>query len=540
MAIRIAPLDDNLDFPAPVAARQAARLGDTTTPEGKALNQTVLSGGSDMEQMGAWGSSSVAGTGATATTNFIGRLSALLGIPAFNGGNGGEMVHHHAARLGAVPAIVTIPDGVIPASGTIAVKVNNFPGTRDDRLRAYEGVLHGVAGTLAYTGGSLKFTRKTAGTAVRIPPRIPFMPSTNSYKNRFTVLWPGKNTLVEKGLSGVQEVIEYTRRMDAYTGGLGSRNMILGHVVDSGVASTSEEARAIHAVNAQYAVDYGERFLDAQALFTSRYIWYRTGISPTTADLAAQDAGHKPPSLSHDALHLNEVGYNALAIVAAEQVKALGWFPSSAIPPMPPEPAFPTPTPTPDPATGVVASDTFIGPDSTTISGRMTDSGLGGASKAWQATVPAAFGINGSTLVAGGAPGTSFAGFEVTASTTLVSARFLEPTKGPVYLTGRRDTLASPANQIRVAVADMKATLGAIRGGTPVALSNTAHAFVAGDTIGLRTNGLTAELFINNTLIETAQLGVEIPGRMVGFSVTGSGGTPSFKIDDFAVEVIAP
>lgn len=44
MAIRIAPLDDNLDFPAPVAARQAARLGDATTPEGAAVVAGVFEG----------------------------------------------------------------------------------------------------------------------------------------------------------------------------------------------------------------------------------------------------------------------------------------------------------------------------------------------------------------------------------------------------------------------------------------------------------------------------------------------------------------
>lgn len=43
MAVRIAPLDDNLDFPAAVAARQAARLGDTTTAEGKAVEAAAAS-----------------------------------------------------------------------------------------------------------------------------------------------------------------------------------------------------------------------------------------------------------------------------------------------------------------------------------------------------------------------------------------------------------------------------------------------------------------------------------------------------------------
>lgn len=46
MAIRIAPLDDNLDFPEPVRRRQAERLADATTVEGKVLaasfNRTTM------------------------------------------------------------------------------------------------------------------------------------------------------------------------------------------------------------------------------------------------------------------------------------------------------------------------------------------------------------------------------------------------------------------------------------------------------------------------------------------------------------------
>lgn len=119
-----------------------------------------------------------------------------------------------------------------------------------------------------------------------------------------------------------------------------ARTVIMGHWVDRDETDAGTIA-AVLAVNAQYALDYGERFIDVQRFLTSRFLWYVTGITPTTADVQAQMLGRKAPSISADTYHLNDAGYAAVAWLIASHVKSLGWF-TPTLPPLPPEPVIPT------------------------------------------------------------------------------------------------------------------------------------------------------------------------------------------------------
>ena len=320
-------------------AAAAELVQDVSSGLSSALELNFMRGGS-VASGAAWGSSSIAGTGATASTNLVGRLATLLGVPIYNGGNGGELVTHHAARSGAIPALVTIADGLIPASGAVAVTVENFTAARLDRLKSYSGSLASVPGTVAYSGGTLRFTRASSGSPLRIAPKTPFLPNDSDKRQLFTLLWPGKNTLVDSP-SDSQQVIDYTHAMDRYLGGTNSRNIILGHFTDAGTSAGSSVRSAINRVNEQYATDFGERFIDIQSFVTSRYIWYVSGVSPLQSDLDEQAAGNKPTSLAYDGLHFNEAGYNAIAWFVLARLKQLGWFPTVTLPALPAEPTFP-------------------------------------------------------------------------------------------------------------------------------------------------------------------------------------------------------
>ncbi len=314
----------------------AGYIGADGTQVDGALRQRYAALGA-LSKGAAWGSSTVAGSGASSdSTNLVGRLSALLGITMYNGGQGGELITHHAARSGAVPALVTVPNGTIPASGTVNVTVENFTALRLDRVGSFTGTLFGVAGTLSYGSGGMRFTRASSGSVVRVPDRVPFMPAGDQYRDRFTLINAGKNTLVEPPYDSAQ-VIEYTRRMAAHAP---ARTVVMGHWIDRDETDNGTIS-AIQAVNAQYAIDYGERFIDVQRFLTSRFLWYVTGITPTNADLQAQMLGRKAPSISADTYHLNDAGYAAVAWLIASHVKSLGWF-SPTLPPLPPEPVIPT------------------------------------------------------------------------------------------------------------------------------------------------------------------------------------------------------
>lgn len=287
----------------------------------------------------AWGSSTIAGSGATSTTDLIAEIGKILGITIFDGGGGGEIVEHHAARSGAIPALLTVTNNKIPASGPVNVVAENFPTTRLNRLRSYSGTLHGVSGTLSYSGSGLVFTRDSSGLEVSLMPREPFIAAAQQYRNLFTILNVGKNNLVEGGVSAVAKVAEYTRRMFAYLGGADRNVFVVGHFSDTGTPTPSDVRTAIIALNAQYAIDFGDQFVDPQAFLTSNYAWVVSGINPTSTDLSDQAAGNKPTSLSSDTFHLNPAGYKALAYVTSAQILTTGRFAGRSLPPLPDPPA---------------------------------------------------------------------------------------------------------------------------------------------------------------------------------------------------------
>lgn len=299
-----------------------------------ALNTTYVRSASSASGA-AWGSSTIAG-------GFTSTLGSRLGITIYNGGGGGELIEHHAARAGAVPALVTTPSGQIPSSGAVNVTVENFPTARLNRVREYAGKLRGVPGTLAYSGGSLAFTRASSGDVVKVMPREPFIPDTQQYRDVFTILNVGKNNLVQYGASAVPLVSEYTRRLFNYLGGVDSNVLVLGHFVDTGTPAQSDLRDAILAVNAQYAIDFGAQFVDPQAFLTSEYAWMVSGLTPTATDIADQSAGNKPVSLSADNLHLNAAGNKAVARLCVSNLQAIGKFPHVTLPALPPEPEMPT------------------------------------------------------------------------------------------------------------------------------------------------------------------------------------------------------
>lgn len=299
-----------------------------------ALNTTYIRSASSTSGA-AWGSSTIAG-------GFTSTIGSRLGITIYNGGGGGELIEHHAARAGAVPALVTIPSGQIPSSGAVNVTVENFPTARLNRVRAYAGKLRGVPGTLAYSGGSLAFTRASSGDVVKVMPREPFIPDSQQYRDVFTVLNVGKNNLVQYGASAIPLVSEYTRRLFNYLGGADSNILVLGHFVDTGTPAQSDLRDSILAVNAQYTIDFGAQFVDPQAFLTSEYAWAVSGIAPTATDIADQLAGNKPVSLSADNLHLNAAGYKAVAWLCVSNLQAIGKFLHVTLPALPPEPEIPS------------------------------------------------------------------------------------------------------------------------------------------------------------------------------------------------------
>ena len=127
----------------------------------------------DSRRVAGWGSSSM-----ERIDPWFKTLFGSLGAAYYTGGKGAELAEHTAARMGARPALVTIPGG-IPGTGTVDISVSNMQVS--SFLRSYTGTLAGVAGTLAHkpngtAAGTFTFSRTTAGSTVSIAPETPFIP----------------------------------------------------------------------------------------------------------------------------------------------------------------------------------------------------------------------------------------------------------------------------------------------------------------------------------------------------------------------------
>lgn len=272
----------------------------------------------DMSRIAGWGSSSMQGAGKE-----FAAMAGALGASYFQGGKGGELSSHIAARLGSIPARLKVRGGVIPASGAITVTASNMPPSTS--MQAYDGTLAGVPGRLSSTATQLTFTRLKPGKAIRLSGEQPFIPEMGKrHRTAVTLLWMGKNDL---NAGERPEVV--ARRTQASCDWLApriKRCIVLGHFNNTGTPANAALRQRIRQVNAAYRARHGRQFIDIQALLTSQEVWSLAGIRPTAADLRAQALGNKPPSLSSDDAHFNAAGYAAVRRLVERRLHALGWY----------------------------------------------------------------------------------------------------------------------------------------------------------------------------------------------------------------------
>lgn len=136
MTDRLVSVDDNFDLPAPVAARQAERLGDATTPEGATLARTYT----PKPAPGKW---VTYGDSITAANGYQPHVIARLGLDAYTnrGVSGRAMADGTANGVGTVTTIVGNMDHATFTLVTIAA------GTNDFKLNVPLGTLGGIADT---------------------------------------------------------------------------------------------------------------------------------------------------------------------------------------------------------------------------------------------------------------------------------------------------------------------------------------------------------------------------------------------------------
>lgn len=314
-------LDDSGQFADEVLERMGTRLGNMGLGGGTNVHEVMYVGGKllpvfpDSTNVTAWGSSSMQGLAPYLASSFP---SATL----HNEGKGGEWSQQIAARMGAIPALLTVSGGSIPASGPVQVTASNVPAL--SLMKDFTGTLHGVHGTLSSDGATQTFTRTNVGSVTPVPAGTPFISEVgNASRQHTTFLWPGKNNLKTAGAAAL--VIEQTETMFAWLTPLVKRCAVLTHFVDSDQAVGSTQHSQVAQVNADYITRYGPLCIDVNAYILSPQIWVDARVAPTAEDLQMQADGVKATSLSADNLHLNDAAEAAVAGFIRKHLQNLQW-----------------------------------------------------------------------------------------------------------------------------------------------------------------------------------------------------------------------
>lgn len=247
------------------------------------------------------------GDSLTAMGEWVGRLSELSGLPAYNAGTGGESTHTITARQGADAIILS--DVTIPAEPT-PVQLADF----DHPLQTYLGnaafpllqsgahvnpvKIGDVEGTLAFTGarhddktGVWTFTRAQAGEEVVID--RPTALTTDFDRNRnapyLMIIFMGQNGGWDMD---PQKLIRQHRLMIDHARA--------EHVLVLGLSSGTAEGRTAYERAMKEA--FGRYFISLRE-YLSKYGLADAGIAPTEEDLAMMAEGKTPQSLLIDSVH---------------------------------------------------------------------------------------------------------------------------------------------------------------------------------------------------------------------------------------------
>lgn len=256
------------------------------------------------------------------------------------GSVGGFQISHIAAAVGVRPLLAkefTIPADLTPVP---IVPTNMTEANNKDVKVAWTGSFKGysVNGRIETYQGSDEwvFIRSGTGVPVKIPANTEFIPARAiEYQNGITILNPGKNTLTAlKGEWTADRVCELTDKMFDFFSGAGRQVLVLGHFVDTDKPANSINRAPIKQYNDHMRGRFGGRFVDILEYITSPQVWVDTGITPTEDDLAQQLLGNKPPSLSRDTAHFNDVANAAITKLIKNKLASLGWVNIPIPPPM--------------------------------------------------------------------------------------------------------------------------------------------------------------------------------------------------------------
>jgi lysophospholipase L1-like esterase len=270
------------------------------------------------EHIVTWGDSTTSGIGAsTFDLSYPAQLQAITGRNTYNGGVSGQTSSQIAARQGGAPALMTLPDNILPAVGLVTIQSQStFPITPEGQ-GPITGTLGGVHGTLSYQISAnnppqLQFKRDIPGMLISIPAQSPFLPDTQGRETQINVFWMGENNFYDP--FGVKSDIA---KCIAF---LANQKFIVMSLLNSGNEGIGTSSYAqLELINADLARSYPNNFLDIRKVLVNSY------DSSKPQDVIDHNNDVPPYSLRNDNEHLNDKGYAIVAKQLADYIANKSW-----------------------------------------------------------------------------------------------------------------------------------------------------------------------------------------------------------------------
>ncbi|NKC33507.1 SGNH/GDSL hydrolase family protein [Falsiroseomonas selenitidurans] len=237
-------------------------------------------------------------------------LEDILGVQVTNRGVNGDTSTRVAARLGYVPARITVSGNEIAASGDTAITAYSSNPTN------LAGTLAGVPGYLRASGSGISFERTGSGSATACPPGTPFVPDRTGWDEEICVLWAGHNNPGE-----LRRYLDEVAAFVAFLSTYGKRFLILPYInsADEPIGSIGYKQRQRHL--AALLAAYPDNVVDPMPTLLA------AADPEEPQDVIDAALGVVPASLRVDSLHLTEpAGYAVVAQFVADAIQARGWL----------------------------------------------------------------------------------------------------------------------------------------------------------------------------------------------------------------------
>lgn len=267
---------------------------------------------------------------------WVTKLAALTGKIHDNEGWYGQQAAQIAARQGGNPALMTIPSGTIPSSGTqVGVLAANphvsMPVGAQQPTRQVPGKLAGRTGYLVDGGATAQdgFFMPTDGAGASIATGVhQFIPTgiADSGRRRVMTVCVGENDIWATGPSP-QHVAYMARQMNDYQNTNVKRVLVLSIPRRSGSGTGTVAGDKVTAINDALKAELPSAFVDLAGYMMSDQAAVDAGITYSADDLTDIAEGVTPRvfRLPSDSVHFNALGCSIISPFVYAAARDRGW-----------------------------------------------------------------------------------------------------------------------------------------------------------------------------------------------------------------------